>query len=246
MQPRYYSISSSSVVTPRIAHLTVLVAPQALSQSTLEVIPGLATTYLLQSTKQFTVSESTFNTQHPSETIPIPPKGKIFAFTRRSKFKLPISATCPLIMIAAGTGLAPFRAFIQERARLKDSSRDIGQMILFFGCQHPRRDYIYADELREFEARLEGKLSIVNAFSRLDKEKKVHVQHKLMEHGQTVMDLIDQGANIYVCGRTDMARDVAKVVLELGVTLGQRSVSETESRLDSMRKARKWQEDVWG
>jgi NADPH-ferrihemoprotein reductase len=246
MQPRYYSISSSSVVTPRIAHLTVLVSPQALPQSTSEVIPGLATTYLHRSTKQLLASESESNTQRPNESYPVPAKGKIFAFTRRSKFKLPVSASCPLIMIAAGTGLAPFRAFIQERARLKDSGRDIGQMVLYFGCQHPERDFIYADELRELEARLEGKLSIVTAYSRLDKEKKVHVQHKLIEQGQSVMDLIDQGANVYVCGRTAMARDVARAVRELGVTLGQRTVSEAESWVDTMKRSRKWQEDVWG
>jgi NADPH-ferrihemoprotein reductase len=111
MQPRYYSISSSSVVTPRVAQLTVIVAPQALPQSNSEVIPGLVTTYLFRSTKQLPAKESEFNTQHPNESYQVPSTGKIFAFTCRSKFKLPLSASCPLIMMAAGTGLTPFRAF---------------------------------------------------------------------------------------------------------------------------------------
>lgn len=238
LQPRYYSISSSSVVTPRIAHLTVLVAPQALLRSKSQTIPGLASNHLLQMMSKGIHPDSQSTNQKP---VP-----HVVGFVRKSKFKLPVAAACPLIMIAAGTGLAPFRAFIQERARIKDSGREIGEMMLFFGCQHPERDFIYAEELSDFENRIGGDLTIIKSFSRLDPSKKDYVQHRVKNHGERVMSMIRKGANLYVCGRTSMARDVATCMRELAGKLLEKSSSETEAWVDTLKKARKWQEDVWG
>jgi NADPH-ferrihemoprotein reductase len=245
MQPRYYSISSSSVVTPRFAHLTILVSPSALPRSKSVTIPGLATNYLLERTKDMSIGRSQF-THGENITLPLMPMNHIFAFTRRSKFKLPLSHSCPIVMVAAGTGIAPFRAFIQERAQVKNGGRVVGEMLLFFGCHHPENDCIYDDEFREHQGRLGDKLTIIHAFSRLNPHSKIYVQDKVLEHGAKVMNLIDDGATMYVCGRTDMARDVAKAARELRMTAEPCTMSEAESWVNAMKKTRKWQEDVWG
>ena len=239
IQPRYYSISSSSVVTPRTAHLTVLVAPQPLPRSTAEVIPGLASSHLLHLTRQSSVSNNKPTGDESSVC-------QISGFVRKSKFKLPISTSCPLIMIAAGTGFAPFRAFVQERARLKEAGRDIGRMMLFFGCQHPERDQIYAAELDILQQQLGQSLTVVKAFSRLNPDQKEYVQHKVLEHGRDVIDMLDQGANLYVCGRTSMSRDVGACIRNLRSELSAQPASAAESWMENLRRARKWQEDVWG
>lgn len=246
MQPRYYSISSSSVVTPRVAHLTILVSPTALPRSDSVTVPGLASNYLLQRTKQMSATDHSEPLDTKNVRAPLIPTEQIFAFTRRSKFKLPVSHSRPIIMVAAGTGVAPFRAFIQERVQVKDSGREVGKMLLFFGCQHPGVDHIYDSEFHEFQERLRDELVIINAFSRVTAQSKVYVQHKIMEHGQEVMELIDDGANLYVCGRTDMAREVAKSARALRVKTSGCTTSEAEAWINGMKKTKKWQEDVWG
>jgi NADPH-ferrihemoprotein reductase len=136
MQPRYYSISSSSVVQARRASITAVVADTALSTPG-ERIPGLATNYLL--------SLSSSSSGHPrglSYTLPLAhqpllegrthPPCRLHAHIRKSAFKLPLMASTPILMVGAGTGVAPFRAFVQERARLKTMGWEVGTTKLFF------------------------------------------------------------------------------------------------------------------
>ena len=86
-------------------------------------------------------------------------------FVRRNqKFRLPRRATVPIIMIGPGTGLAPFRGFIQHRAAIVREGRECGENLLFFGCRHEKKDFIYEDELKEFEK--EGIIQLYTAFSR--------------------------------------------------------------------------------
>ncbi|KAI9661865.1 MAG: hypothetical protein M1821_009104 [Bathelium mastoideum] len=250
-QPRYYSISSSSVTSPRLAHLTLLVAPTVLTELD-ETIPGLTTTYLqnltrsrlqLQNKDQSKGSELSFQMDGPANLLA---GGKIFAFTRRSKFKLPTQSTTALIMVAAGTGIAPFRAFLYERCRLKEMGREVGDMILFFGCQHPNRDFIYRDELIELERKLEGRLHIMIAFSRVVSGTKVYVQHKLCEHGDEVTKMLDDGASLYICGRSSMAREVTVAARSAFSKHRKTSAEEAEEYVNRLKRTHRWQEDVWG
>lgn len=247
MQPRYYSISSSSTVSPRKPSITVAVSPTPLPENQSEMIHGVTSNYLL------TVSRSLKGEDHPdgltyriSGPSDFLQEGKVFAHIRRSEFKLPKMSTCPLVMIAAGTGLAPFRAFIAERKKLYSIGKPVGEMMLFFGCRRPGEDFIYRAELEGLEAALEGRLRIVKAFSRRDGEPKRYVQDRVSEFAHDVIRLIDEGANVYICGRAAMAREVEKAVGESMKDVKGWTEAELSEWSKAAKRKNKWQEDVWG
>lgn len=252
MQPRYYSISSSSITSPRSPSITVLVANTELTNSSTPVvsIPGLATNYLLSLSESHcnqgtaeSPAKLTYALSGPAETLA---GGLVHAHVRRSKFKLPALSSCPLIMIAAGTGLAPFRAFIMERARLRSIGKPVGKMLLIFGCRRPDEDYIYREELEQASSVLEDSLHIVTAFSRMHETPRAYVQDRVRELGTEVSEMIGNDASVYICGRASMAREVGKSICE--VLGNQREWKEDEALEWSghMKRTRKWQEDVWG
>ncbi|KAF4151390.1 hypothetical protein CNMCM6936_004640 [Aspergillus lentulus] len=148
-------------------------------------------------------------------------------------------------MVAAGTGLAPFRAFIAERRQLSLIGKEIGEMVLFFGCRSPTQDFIYKEELDEMQAALGSKLRVITAFSRVGGEK-VYVQDRIAEHAAEVIRLIDEGANVYICGRAGMAREVEKSVGEAMRAARQWSEAELNEWSKAIKRKNKWQEDVWG
>jgi NADPH-ferrihemoprotein reductase len=110
-------------------------------------------------------------------------------------------------MIGPGTGLAPFRGFIQERDYYRKEGRQVGSSILYYGCRKKAEDYLYPEELEEYEKN--GTLTKLNiAFSR-DQAEKVYVTHLLRKDGNLVWNLLKEGGHIYVCGDAkNMARDV--------------------------------------
>lgn len=153
---------------------------------------------------------------------------------------------CPLVMVAAGTGLAPFRAFIAERRQLSLIGKEIGEMILFFGCRAPTQDFIYKEELEELQAALGDKLRVITAFSREVGSQKVYVQDRIAEHAAEVIRLIDEGASVYICGRAGMAREVEKTVGEAMRAAKRWSETELNEWSRAIKRKNKWQEDVWG
>lgn len=118
---------------------------------------------------------------------------------RPSTFKLPSDASKPVIMVGPGTGVAPMRAFLQERRHQKAAGQTVGDTVLFFGCRRRDDDFIYEDELMQYAQ--DGTLTTLElAFSR-EQPEKVYVQHKLRDKAQQLWDLIhNKGAYIYVCG----------------------------------------------
>jgi cytochrome P450/NADPH-cytochrome P450 reductase len=143
------------------------------------------------------------------------------AFVKETKvgFRLPVDPAAPIVMIGPGTGLAPFRGFLRERAALKAQGRSLGAAMLFFGCRHPEQDFIYADELAE-HARA-GIVDLHVAFSRHD-GKKTYVQDLLKDQADRVRVMIEQGAIVYVCGdggrmEPDVKRALAAIHGEAGV-----------------------------
>lgn len=252
LQTRYYSISSSSTVSARRLSITCGVDNSLLQQDPSRSIRGITSNYLYALGKSLNGDSNqpevgpdapTYTLSGPGDAL----KGhKVFACLRRSNFKLPTMSSTPLVMIGAGTGLAPFRGFILERARLKSVGKPIGNMILFFGCRDPDQDYLYRDELAEVAKELQGSLEIVTAFSRADGEPKKYVQEKVEERKKDVCDLLQDGASIYFCGRASMAREVGNVVEKSMKTQNGWSDAEARSWAEAAKKGNKWLEDVWG
>ncbi|CAM1501965.1 Fc.00g039490.m01.CDS01 [Cosmosporella sp. VM-42] len=251
IQPRYYSISSSSAVSARRVAITAGVDKVPLSADPAKEIRGVTTNYL------FSLANSLNNTTHSPNTPDTPSYAlsgpgnsleghKVYACLRRSQFKLPTLGSTPLIMIGAGTGMAPFRGFILERVRLKAIGKPVGRMLLFFGCRRPDEDYLYREQLAEAASSMDGLLEIIPAFSRADDMPKTYVQDRVGEMKKDMCELLENGANLYICGRASMAREVGKVVEESMKGRNSWSDSEVRSWAESAKKGGKWLEDVWG
>jgi cytochrome P450/NADPH-cytochrome P450 reductase len=176
LAPRYYSISSSPSGDPARCSVTVGVV-EGPASSGRGVYKGICSNYLAG--------------RRAGETI--------HATVRETKagFRLPDDPSVPIVMIGPGTGLAPFRGFLQERAALKADGADLGPAMLFFGCRHPDQDFLYADELKAFAAG--GITELHTAFSRAEGPR-THVQNLVTAQKDRVWSLIEQGAIVYVCG----------------------------------------------
>ena len=155
-------------------------------------------------------------------------------------FRLPENGDTPVIMIGAGTGIAPFRAFMQQRS----ANGDGGKNWLFFGNQRLADDFLYQLEWVDF--RKDGLLTRADLAWSRQGEHKVYVQHKIAEHAAEVWSWLQQGAHVYVCGdATRMARDVEEALLEVIAGQGKLSRDEAEDYLNDMREDKRYQRDVY-
>lgn len=155
-------------------------------------------------------------------------------------FRLPEDGNTPVIMIGAGTGIAPFRAFMQQR----EANGDQGRNWLFFGNQRFTDDFLYQTEWLQY--RKSGLLSRGDfAWSRQG-TRKVYVQQRLLEAGAEIWSWLQDGAHLYVCGDASrMARDVEQALLQIIREHGQRDADDTEDYLNELRESRRYQRDVY-
>ncbi|KAK3716192.1 hypothetical protein LTR37_006637 [Vermiconidia calcicola] len=247
LQPRYYSISSSSLAQKKQISITAVVASVAVENSP-NIVLGVTTNYLLAlKQKQHGDPEPD---PHGLEYAITGPRNKydgihVPVHVRHSNFKLPSDPAKPIIMVGPGSGVAPFRGFVQERAQLAKNGETVGKTILFFGCRKEAEDFIYKEQWEQWKQDLGDNFEIVTAFSR-DGPQKVYVQHRLKEKAEEVNKLLEQKAYFYVCGdAANMARDVSETLSQL--ISDQRGVSKQkgEEIVKSMRAANQYQEDVW-
>lgn len=152
------------------------------------------------------------------------------------KFRLPEDPSTPIIMVGPGTGIAPFRSFIEERNCQRDSGKQVGQDWLFFGDQRKDFDYIYGEELNNYIDKYG--LKVTTAFSR-DQEQKVYVQHRMLEHGNEIFKLLEAGAYFYVCGDARrMAKDVDQALRDIAEQHGKDPDQYIKDLKDTMRYCR--------
>ena len=159
---------------------------------------------------------------------------------RNPRFRLPDDPGVPIIMIGPGTGIAPFRAFLQHRRAQGYTSPSW----LFFGDRHARSDFLYRGELESSVER--GELSRLDlAFSR-DQSNKIYVQQRMLESGRELWSWINDGATIYVCGDAGrMAKDVDAALRTIVATHGRRSETEALLELRELAAAGRYVRDVY-
>jgi cytochrome P450 / NADPH-cytochrome P450 reductase len=223
MRPRYYSISSSPAVASS-AHLTVGVV-HGPARSGEGYFNGVASNHLASS-----MENSTQFTFVRKPTIP---------------FRPPANPHTPMIMVGAGTGMAPFRGFLQERAALAEKGVPVGKSILFYGCRNAEHDMLYADELKAFEE--SGVTDLQVAFSRESGQPRTFVQQVIEREGDHVWDLIEAGAVIYVCGNANtMAPGVRATLMDIHRAKTNGSGATAEEWLQGLRDDDRYLEDIWG
>ncbi|MCK2180340.1 NADPH-dependent assimilatory sulfite reductase flavoprotein subunit [Hafnia paralvei] len=168
-------------------------------------------------------------------------EGELRVFIEHNdNFRLPANPQTPVIMIGPGTGIAPFRAFIQQRA----AEGAEGLNWLFFGNPHFTEDFLYQVEWQRYVK--EGILSRIDLAWSRDQNHKVYVQDKLREQGAEVWRWIEKGAHIYVCGDANrMAKDVEKALLELLAEHGGMDAEQADEFLSELRVERRYQRDVY-
>lgn len=216
LRPRLYSIASSQAEIADELHLTVsLVRYKVQGQERLGGASG-------------------FLAQRLGEDEPVR-----VAVTENPHFRLPADGARPIILVGAGTGVAPFRAFLQQRAA--DGAR--GRNWLVFGNRHYRRDFLY--QLDWQAHRKAGRLDRVSvAFSR-DQGDKRYVQHRLLEQGRDIHAWLDDGAQLYVCGSTAMGHAVQESLLELIARERQLDREDADAYLDTLRQDGRYQRDLY-
>ncbi|HUH85616.1 MAG TPA: hypothetical protein VLX85_13485, partial [Stellaceae bacterium] len=145
----------------------------------------------------------------------------------------------PIIMIGPGTGVAPFRAFLQER-RAEGAT---GRNWLFFGDRRRAADFLYEEELLEY--RRDGLLTRLDlAFSR-DQAERLYVQHRMRESAAELWAWLEEGAHLYVCGAAAMARDVDQALAAIIARQGKRSAGEAKAYLATLARHQRYQRDVY-
>ncbi len=218
LQPRLYSIASSQKAYPEAVHLTIAVVK-----------------YESHGRKRKGVA-STFLAERVGETGRVP----VFVHTAKG-FRLPEDGNTPIIMVGPGTGVAPFRAYLQDRK----ATGARGKNWLFFGEQRRALDFLYEEEFTALQA--EGVLTRFDtAFSR-DQAHKVYVQNRLLENAAEVWKWIDQeGAHFFVCGDASrMAKDVDAALLKIVETEGSKTPEEAAAYVEELKKVKRYKRDVY-
>ncbi|WP_198303897.1 assimilatory sulfite reductase (NADPH) flavoprotein subunit [Aeromonas veronii] len=218
LTPRLYSIASAQSEVEEEVHLTVGVVRYLQEDGT--VRSGAASSYLADRLIE---------------------DGEVRVFVEHNdNFRLPQNPDTPVIMVGPGTGIAPFRAFMQER----EAQGAEGKNWLFFGNPHFTQDFLYQVEWQRYvKSGLLSKISL--AFSR-DQANKIYVQDRLREAGQELYQWLEAGAHFYVCGDANkMAKDVQEALLDVITEHGHKSREEAEEYLSELRRAKRYQRDVY-
>ncbi len=217
LQPRLYSISSSLKANPEQVHLTV--GAVRYEQDGVHH-KGVASTFL-------------------SDRLDIGKTTGVFIHSA-PHFRLPPDLSKDVIMVGPGTGIAPFRAFLQERK----ATQATGRNWLFFGDQHVATDFLYQDEIEAFFR--EGTLTKLDlAFSR-DQAEKIYVQTKMLERGSELWAWLVAGAHFYVCGDSSrMAKDVDAALHQIAQTHGSMNEADAASFITDLKKTKRYARDVY-
>ena len=214
---RLYSIASSYAANPEEVHLTIGAVRYGAHGRDRKGVCSILCAERLE----------------PGDTLPI-------YIQKNDNFKLPNNPDTPIIMVGPGTGVAPFRSFMQEREEIGAE----GKSWMFFGDQHFVTDFLYQTEWQKWLK--DGVLTKMDvAFSR-DTDEKVYVQHRMLEQSKELFEWLEEGANVYICGdEKNMAKDVHHTLIEIIEKEGGMSREEAEAYLANMQQQKRYQRDVY-
>jgi sulfite reductase (NADPH) flavoprotein alpha-component len=215
--PRLYSIASSQKAHPGQVDLLVVSVRYTIRGRVRE---GICSTWL-------------------ADRWPIDATAPVYSQNQQKHFAMPVSGDTPMIMVGPGTGLAPFRAFVEER-RVTGAR---GRNWLFFGEQRRASDFFYEDQFTECVR--DGFLRLETAFSR-DQAQKIYVQHRMREHARDVWAWLEDGAEFFVCGDKErMAADVDAALHDIIRTEGGRTPEEATEYVENLRRTKRYKRDVY-
>ncbi|KAJ6577595.1 fatty acid hydroxylase [Mycena capillaripes] len=220
MRVRQYSISSSPLWNP--SHITVTVSvldAPSLSGKTTQPFLGVGSNYLAS----------------------LMPGDRVQMAVRPSavSFHPPENPMTPVVMFCSGSGLAPMRGFIQERAAQKASGREVGGMLLFFGCRSPNTDYLYSDsDLAEWTK--QGVVDVRPAFSRSseDSEGCKYVQHRVRKDSADIVEAYSKGASFFTCGSANVAKGIKSTLVDIIMEREKVDVAEATEKFEKITKGR--------
>jgi sulfite reductase (NADPH) flavoprotein alpha-component len=217
LQPRLYSVASSLNAYPDQVHFIVDVVRY---ESNGRLRKGVASSFLAER----------------ADDVPVP----VFPSVAKH-FHLPDDPDTPIIMVGPGTGLAPFRAYLQERK----ATGAKGKNWLFFGSQHERCDFAYGDEFKAFMN--EGLLTRLDCAWSRDQAEKVYVQHQMKDHAAEIWKWLDvEGAHFFVCGDAKrMAKDVDATLRKIVQEQGGKSVDQANEYVEKLKSDKRYKRDVY-
>ena len=217
LQPRLYSVASSLNAYPDQVHFIVDVVRY---ESNGRVRKGVASSFLAER----------------ADNVPVP----VFPSVAKH-FHLPDDPDTPIIMVGPGTGVAPFRAYLQERK----ATGAKGKNWLFFGSQHERCDFAYGDEFKAFMN--EGLLTRLDCAWSRDQAEKVYVQHQMKDHAAEIWKWLDaEGAHFFVCGDAKrMAKDVDATLRKIVQEQGGKSVDQANEYVEKLKSDKRYKRDVY-
>jgi cytochrome P450/NADPH-cytochrome P450 reductase len=224
LRPRYYSISSSPLVSPDTCSITVGVL-RGPARSGAGTFTGVGSGYLAD----------------------LPEKATVFTFLRSPSiaFRPPDNPHIPMIMIGAGTGIGPFRGFLQERAALRDRGAPVGRSLLFFGCRNREIDLLYSDELHAYQQA--GLVRVENAFSRATDTPCRYVQDAMLDCADEVWHLLERDAAVFVCGNAStIAPGVRTALTRIFRDRTGTGEAAAQAWLTGLRTVDRFVEDIWG
>jgi sulfite reductase (NADPH) flavoprotein alpha-component len=215
--PRLYSIASSQAAHPGEVHLLVV-----------------SVRYLVRGRAREGVCSTWLANRWPDGDT-----AELYLQNQQKHFAMPADPAAPMIMVGPGTGLAPFRAFIEERLVTGAAGRNW----LFFGEQRRASDFFYEDQFSAYVR--DARLRLDVAFSR-DQKEKIYVQHRMRDQGRDLWAWLEEGAEFFVCGDKErMAADVERELLQIVETHGQRTPDQAREYVESMRREKRYKRDVY-
>ncbi|PPA69204.1 bifunctional cytochrome P450/NADPH--P450 reductase [Jeotgalibacillus proteolyticus] len=222
LKPRYYSISSSPRKNKHQASITVSVVRGPAWSGKSDYF-GVATNYLAG--------------LHEGDEV------QLFIRTPETHFQLPDDPATPIIMVGPGTGIAPFRGFLQAREQLKQNGEALGEAHLYFGCRN-ESDHLYKEELESYEKN--GIVTLNTAYSRHENDGKTYVQHLMAQHREKLITLLEDGGRLYICGDgSRMAVDVEKAIREAYQKVRNAGSEESAEWLKTLEEEGRFAKDVW-